>query len=408
MAGSGTMSWTTVLLDELRRIFTFKPAFATLIIGVAIYTVFYPQPYLAEALRDVPIAIVDQDGTTASRELARRLDATPDVALAMALPDLPNANREVFRRTVFAVVVIPQYFERDLLHERASPIAVYADASYFLIFQRITIAISAVARTLGTEIETARLIGEGIDPSIAPAVASPMELTAVPLFNPQGGYATYILPAAFVLLLQQTLLIATGLLGTLPAGTQGQGGPAPSPLGTVIGKCFAYLLIEAAIVPLYLIVLPYLYGVPRLGSVWAVLAVAVPFVLSVGALGLVLAAVFRTPPAVQLAGAAVGLPFFFLAGFSWPVEAMPYGIRLFATLVPSTSAIDAIVKVSQMGASLSDVRAQLLTTWTLALAYGALAVLLEKRKRRPAKYAEVHGLARVPTDVCKRSGTGRH
>ncbi|MFX6838628.1 hypothetical protein ABTH46_20030, partial [Acinetobacter baumannii] len=83
------------------------------------------------------------------------------------------------------------------------------------------------------------------------------------LFNPQGGYATYVLPAAFVLLLQQTLLIGTGLLGTLAAtGAR----PVANPFETVVGKILAYLVLEAVILPIYLIVLPYLYGLPRLGS----------------------------------------------------------------------------------------------------------------------------------------------
>ena len=136
-----------VLTDELRRVFTLRPVFSVLVLGVAIYTVFYPQPYINEALHNVPIALVDQDGTTTSRELARRLDATSDLAIALVLPDLPNAEREVLNRTVSGVVIIPKDFERDLLHGRPSPVAMYADASYFLIYQRISQAVSAVART---------------------------------------------------------------------------------------------------------------------------------------------------------------------------------------------------------------------------------------------------------------------
>ena len=377
------MSWLIAFRDELHRIITLRPVFSILILGALIYTVFYPQPYLSEALRNVPIAVVDQDGTTASRQLARHLDATPDVTVAMVLPDLATAEQEVFKRNIFGIVVIPQFFERELLHGRPSPIAVYSDASYFLIYQRVSMTVAAVTRTLGAEIEAARLVGLGVDPNIVPAVVQPVQLTAVPLFNPQGGYATYVLPAAFILILQQTLLIATGLLGTLPDGLDRSGGrdQLPSALATVLGKCLAYLVVEAAIVPLYLIVLPFLYGVPRLGSIWSVMALAVPFILSVGALGLVLASVFRTPLAVQLAAAALGLPLFFLAGFSWPAEAIPHGIRLLAKLVPSTAAIDGIVRVSQMGASVADVKGQLVTLWLLALGFGALAVFLETRKR---------------------------
>ncbi len=157
----------TVFRDEFRRIFALRPVFSVLIVGSAFYAVFYPQPYLNEALRNVPIAIVDGDGTSVSRELARRIDATSDIAVTMVLPDLVSAEREVFARKIFGILVIPKNFERDLLHGRASPIALYADASYFLIYQRVSGAAAAVARTLGAEVETTRLIDIGVDPAVA-------------------------------------------------------------------------------------------------------------------------------------------------------------------------------------------------------------------------------------------------
>jgi hypothetical protein len=62
---------------------------------------------------------------------------------------------------------------------------------------------------------------------------------------------------------------------------------------------------------------------PRLGGVIPILIFAVPFVLSVSGLGLVVAAIFKNPLSVQLVLAAIGMPFFFLAGFAWPAEVIP-------------------------------------------------------------------------------------
>ena len=377
-----------VLRNELGRIFSLYPVLAVMVLAPAVYAVFYPQPYLNEALRDVPIAIVDQDKTPSSRELARRVDATADVGILTVLPDLPSAEREVYARHIHGILLIPEYFERDLLHGRASPIALYADASYFLMYQRIAGGVSAVARAYGAETETARLIGAGVDPAIALAVADPMPLTAEPLFNPQGGYATYVLPAAFVLILQQTLLIGVGLLGTLPGAHfmpgRVAGGRFAEALATVSGKLLAYLIVEAVILPFYVIALAYIYDLPRIGPALTSLAIGLPFVLAVGALGLVLAALLRRPLAVQLATAAVGLPFFFLAGFAWPSEAIPEGIRVLATFLPSTAAINGIVGASQLGAPLSDLRVPFLTLWGLAALYAVAAGVLEARAHREA------------------------
>lgn len=78
------------------------------------------------------------------------------------------------------------------------------------------------------------------------------------------------------------------------------------------------------------------------------------------------------------------MPFFFLAGFAWPADAMPEPIRAVALLVPSTSAIDGFVRLSELGASMHEVRAEFLTLWGLAFLYGAIAVLIEARRRGAA------------------------
>src|SRR6267142_5136381 len=377
----------TVFRDEFRRIFALRPVFSVLIVGSAFYAVFYPQPYLNEALHNVPIAIVDGDGTAISRELARRVDATSDIAVTMVLPDLVSAEREVYARKISGILMIPKNFERDLLHGRPSPVALYADASYFLVYQRVFGSVVAVARTVGAEIETTRLIGIGVDPVLAGAAPDPMQLTAVPLFNPEGGYATYVLPAAFVLILQQTLLMGVGLLSTLPGADPGEGDSRrrrPPPAAIVAGKLLAYLALEAVILPAYLIVLPYLYGLPRLGGILPILIFAVPFVLSVAGLGFVVAGIFRRPVRVQLILAAAGLPLFMGAGFSWPAEAIPPFIKLISLLVPSTSAIDGFVKLSQLGAPLAAAKSELFTLCALALFYNLIALWQTVREAKPA------------------------
>jgi ABC-2 type transport system permease protein len=388
-----------VFRGEIRRIFTLRPVFSVLIIGSAFYAVFYPQPYLNEALRNVPIAIVDADGTSVSRELARRIDATPDIAVTMVLPDLVSAEREVYARKIFGILMIPKNFERDLLHGRASPIALYADASYFLVYQRVSGGVAAVARALGAEVETTRLIGIGVDPALASAASDPMQLTALPLFNPQGGYATYVLPGAFVLLLQQILLMGVGLLGTLPGpvrtGNVPDGRP-PGPFATLAGKMLAYLLLEAVILPLYLLALPYFYGLPRLGGVVPILIFAVPFVLSVSGLGLVVAAIFGNPLSVQLVLASIGLPFFFLAGFAWPTEVIPDAVHVVSLMVPSTSAINGFTRLAQLGAPLADVRGEFLMLWGLTLFYGGILWILEVRKRKTHEREDLGAGSRPP------------
>lgn len=364
----------TTLLQALRAefaaIFTDRQVRLIVLAALVIYAVIYPYPYRAELLRDVPVVVVDLDRSPGSAELARRIDASEAVAIVGGVPDIGHAIRAVQERRAYGVLLIPEGFERELLRGRQSPVALYADASYFLMYQRVMQGAGVPLRQLGAEVEMARLVGAGTPPAVALAQVSPANQVEVPLFNPTGGYGSYVLPAAFVLILQQTMLMGLALVATRRR-------VAGHPVWSVLGRMCAWALLYAALLPLYLIVLPALYGLPLLGSVGAVLMLGLPFVLAVGLMAQCLAALFRRAEEVQVVLLALGLPFFFLSGFAWPIEAIPPALNLAAQLVPSTPAIDGMVRIGQMGAELPQVAGTLWHLWALVAGFGLIAALLE-------------------------------
>ncbi|MBN2630783.1 MAG: ABC transporter permease [Rhodobacteraceae bacterium] len=364
--------------DELRALFGDAQVLSILLVSLLIYAVIYPLPYRAELLRDVPVVLVDQDRTTASADLARRVDASEAVAIRTDARDMAQAVRLVQERRAYGVLLIPEGFERQLLRGRQSPVAVYADASYFLMYQRVMQGAAVPIRQMGAEVEVGRLMAAGAALQVARAQVSPATQVEVPLFNPAAGYATYVLPAAFVLILQQTILMGLALAAT--RRLQGAG----NPVVLVLGRMAAWVAIYAVLLPIYLIVLPALYGLPNLGRVRDALAIGLPFVLAAGLLAQCVAAVFRSDAVVQIVLLALGLPFFFLSGFAWPVEAIPPVLNAVAQLVPSTPAISGLVRVSQMGAQLPDVAMPLWHLWALTAGFGLLAVLIQTLQTRSA------------------------
>jgi multidrug resistance efflux pump len=103
---------------------------------------------------------------------------------------------------------------------------------------------------------------------------------------------------------------------------------------------------------LYLIVLPHVYGFSTLGRLVDLFLMAVPFVLSVSFLAQFVGAWFERRETAVLLFIAVSLPLFFMVGVSWPVEAIPSALRSASRVFPSTSAIDGLVRINQMGATL--------------------------------------------------------
>jgi ABC-2 type transport system permease protein len=355
-----------------------------MVLAVLIYAVFYPQPYLNEAVRRVPVIVVDQDKSTASRELIRRVDATDGAAVAASATDMQAARDAFFARKVSAIVVVPVDFERDLMAGRQSPIAAYGDGGYFLVYRQVMGAIGAAVRSIGAEIATKRLVAAGADPISARALADPMPATLIPLFNPQGGYASYVVPAAFVLIMQQTLLMGIGILGT--ATRKPSEGGESNGIASLFGKVLAYVSLYGVWFFLYVVIMPYWYHLPRLGSVADLVLLGVPFLLATSFLGLTLANLLRSRESVILLLVVLGLPLFFLSGISWPYESQPGNVRLVSQFIPSTSAMRGLVRIGQMGASLADVRQEWIALWALTGLYGTTALIGQWRRKSAVKF----------------------
>jgi ABC-2 type transport system permease protein len=101
-------------------------------------------------------------------------------------------------------------------------------------------------------------------------------------------------------------------------------------------------------------------------------------------MGQAVGAWFKRPETPTLIFLGTSLPQFFLTGFAWPREAIPEPVQAVGTIFPSDFAIDGIVRINQLGASLWEISRDWRGLWVLALVYFALAVMsaaLVKRRR---------------------------
>ncbi len=73
-------------------------------------------------------------------------------------------------------------------------------------------ATSYVSTGMGAEIQVGRLMGqEGLTYEQAVVTAAPFTYSNKALYNPQGGYASFLLPAVLMIIIYQTLLLGIGM-----------------------------------------------------------------------------------------------------------------------------------------------------------------------------------------------------
>jgi ABC-2 type transport system permease protein len=396
------------------------PGVLLVLVGaIVLYSLFYPLPYLPQVLKDVPVVPVDLDGSSFSRRLLRMIDADELVRLAKPASGVAEAEARVRAGEAGGVVVVPRDFERDILRGRQVTVAAMGDASYFLIYRQAVTGMLQATGTFSAGVEIKRLRLQGASAAQAYARRDPLPLELRPLYNPSMGYASYVVPAVFVLILQQTLLIGIGMArgtererrqgramrglpresGAVEVNASDQGGPeardpseavsgrsgdsadAPGPWTLVLGRALFYLALYAVHALFYFGILFRLYRFPERAA-GAVLGIfLLPFLLASIFLGLALAGVFRRREASMQALLFTSIPAVFLAGFSWPVEAMPRWLGWLARLLPSTAGIEGFLRLTQMGVALQSVRGEWIMLWVLAGLYLVLAWLSTRRDK---------------------------
>jgi len=364
---------------EWQRVLVIRGAFMLLVMGPLVYGIYYPQPYLNQIVRKIPIAVVDNDLSELSRSIVQTLDASGAVSVVVQAETLAEARKVLDRGEAFAVVGIPPDTERDVLKGNTVHIPIYADATYLFIFRSMANGIAVAINTLSSELAAGGARTDGSLVKAALASTSPAEILLQPIFNPVGGYASYIVPAAFVLILQQMLLIGASML-TVMALPQ----PAAGAFATVLGRGIAHLTIYLPALALYFIVLPRVYGFSTLGHPLQLFALASLFTLATSFMAQAAGAWFKHPETPTLIFLGTSIPQLFLTGFSWPREAIPRPVQVAGYIFPSDFAIDGMVRIDQLGATLWEVVRDWRGLWALAIIYFVLAVMsaaLVKRRR---------------------------
>ena len=120
---------------EYGRVLRDRGAFALIVMAPIIYGVFYPQPYLGQLVRDVPIAVVDDDGSELSRTIIQALDADEAIKVAARPTTLAEAQAALARREVFGILSIPAGTEREVLKGSKARLPAYVEFRLFPALQ---------------------------------------------------------------------------------------------------------------------------------------------------------------------------------------------------------------------------------------------------------------------------------
>jgi ABC-2 type transport system permease protein len=309
-----------VFRDPRMRIILFLPPMMQLIVfGYAANT----------DIRNIRLAVYDQDRSPESRELIERLSASGYFRIAHTANSPGDIRRYIDAGRVSAAVQINYGFSRELRRQLGTTIQVIVDGTDS---NTASVVMSYIQRVVG---EYSRyLLDKRLRsiPDLPTSLKQPffktggIEIQSRAFFNPNLESRNFYVPGIIALLIMLVTLILTcmAIVREREIGTMEQIMVSPiRPFELILGKTIPFAVIGYIDVALVTIVGVFLFDVPIRGSIALLLFATTLYLLSSLGIGLFISTISRTQQQAMMTMFFFFVPAILLSGFIFPIANMP-------------------------------------------------------------------------------------
>ncbi|MDX9722812.1 MAG: ABC transporter permease [Myxococcota bacterium] len=286
-------------------------------------------------LERIPLLVLDQQQSRASRALVRDLTAS-ELFVVVAEVEHEDDVEALFRRNVAkAALLIPPDFDRRRLRGESVRAQLLLDGS-----DNNTASVAlGYANNQVLQVARSELDASG-------QLNWPIELRTRMLYNPSVKSAPFIVPGLMALILVMIAVVLTALTVAREYERGSMEQLFATPVGRleiILGKLGPYWFIGMLQVLLVLALGVWLFDLPVRGNLLLLGVVATVFMLAMLMQGLFLSVLLRNQVlASQGAILSTLLPALLLSGFVFPIEQMPQFLQILASIFPARYFVHAL------------------------------------------------------------------
>lgn len=289
-------------------------------------------------MENIPVGVVDLDGTAASRRIVRTVAAVPTTRVIALYADDKAARTALQRKEIYAYAVIPRHFESDVLTGKSVTLPYFFHYALLSVGIEIHSAFQSVLTAVSIGPLAQAGMGTGLPESRVESFLLPVTLQAHPLYNPSLDYSIYLTNPFFYILFQVLVLLLTmyALGSEIKFGTAFEWLAAArgNIFTAVAGKLLPYTLI---LIMMGLFANYVMFGIARIplgtGLLPVNLATAL-FIVSTQAFGVFLFSLFPALSIVISVASMAGSLGATLSGVTFPVAYMHPSIYYLSFLFP--------------------------------------------------------------------------
>ena len=335
---------------------------------------------------DLAIGVVDLDQSNLSRTLIRQCDAGSSMAVEQQFPTVQEGRQALVGSEIYALMVIPENLERDVILGMSPRPTVFYNGQYILIGKQINGAMLKTVGMLSAEIGGLKALASGAAlPGVVGRVA-PIRGQIIPLFNKHTNYAEFLVSGAVPAIWQILIVMVTAISLAAEKRHGGLSGwVAGKPALALVSKLLPYTLILWLQGVLFLVGMHGWLGWPMNGN-WAALILAQLLTVLAGQAMGSLFYLLGQDAAQALSFAAVyTAPSFAFMGVTFPATDMGWPALVWRSLIPVTHYINVQIQLVNYGVD----------PWRLWTSYGALLLFVVPMSLALRK---VQGLACIPAE----------
>ena len=346
-------SFLYIINREFRMLFHNRAIFIFAVILPIISIIFFNTLLGKGVPRDLPIAVLDLDNSSISRNLISQLDATPEIQVKYKPTDQLEGERLVKEIKAYGLVIIPSNFGSDLKQGKQTKVINQYNSNVLLPSGLENKAFRKVVGTFSAGVNIQKQMANGISITQSKANFQPITSNNHVLSNPYTNYS-YYLNSGFLTYFLQIFVILTTIycFGVDLKYNKGEKlyniGKENLPV-ILFAKTLPYTLWFLLIGILMYYSMFVFQDFPLMGNKGSLLLGLFLLITSTQAFSLLFIAVSRSFREALTFGsgfAAVSLSF---SGITFPIFGMPKFIQYLSQIFPFTHYFELFVDQTQRG-----------------------------------------------------------
>lgn len=287
----------------------------------------------AEVIADIPVAVIDLDGSGFSQQLIDAFDQN-EIFNVISYPGNEAELEKLIKNSKVRMgIIIPENFYND--------VAMLKSPTVLMIYDGSNMSLTGAAKAKATEILLTYKAGAAIKQLQARLnmsydealnVVQAFSMTSRNLYNPKKSFEDFLAP----ILLAGSVQGAMVLIASVSVNHEIFALRRKERIGYGLGKVIFYTCAGTLSCLVCVFIQVKCFEMSFVGNMLSVAVLSFALFFAVSSFCILISTVMRNRMVALLGGGVVFIPNSIMAGTTWPIQSMPLGYRGFAQYLPFT------------------------------------------------------------------------